>query len=128
MCIWKRIYIYIYLPSFHQTFFDNSCYNINICILIIFDVCVFKKEITIFVFNSARFASFYYHVCIYEIIDKIRQWTSINLWDLVFVISSSFLPILLTSFSIGTDKVMNFSVFSPKQVTSLKIFLLAPLW
>ena len=34
---------------------------------------------------------------------------------MVFVISSQFLPILLTSFSIGTEKVMFFTVFSPKK-------------
>ena len=33
-----------------------------------------------------------------------------------FVISSLFLSILVTSFSIGTIKVMCFSVFFPKQV------------
>ena len=34
----------------------------------------------------------------------------------MFVISIPFLQILVTSFSIGTVKVMFFSVFSPKQV------------
>ena len=38
---------------------------------------------------------------------------------MAFVIYSSFLPILLTSLSIGTEKVMRFSVFSPKQVNCL---------
>ena len=33
-----------------------------------------------------------------------------------FAISSPFLPIFKTSFSIETEKVMYFSVFSPKQV------------
>ena len=39
-----------------------------------------------------------------------------NLQDIFFAISSPFLSILVTSFSIGTVKVMYFSVFSPKQV------------
>ena len=34
-----------------------------------------------------------------------------------FVLSSPFLPILVTSFCIGTEKVMCFSVFSPKHVS-----------
>ena len=38
-----------------------------------------------------------------------------NMQDIFFVISSAFLPILVTSFSIGTVKFMYFSVFSPKQ-------------
>ena len=37
---------------------------------------------------------------------------------MVFLICSSYLPILLISFSIGTEKDMYFSVFSPKQVKS----------
>ena len=52
-----------------------------------------------------------------------------------FVISSPFLSILVTFFSIGTVKVMYFSVFSPKQVNCLFLILLAsdnnykyPLW
>ena len=39
-----------------------------------------------------------------------------NLWDIIFVISSLFLSIFVTPFSIGTENVMYFSVFSPKQV------------
>ena len=35
---------------------------------------------------------------------------------MAFVISFPFLSILITSFSIGTVKVMYFSVFYPKQV------------
>ena len=35
---------------------------------------------------------------------------------MAFVIFSPFSPILLTSFSTGTEKVMNFSVFFPIQV------------
>ena len=38
--------------------------------------------------------------------------------DIFFVISSPFLSILVTSFSIGTLRAMYFSVFSPKQVNS----------
>ena len=34
---------------------------------------------------------------------------------MAFVISSPFLSVLLTSFSIGVETVMYFSVFSPKQ-------------
>ena len=34
------------------------------------------------------------------------------------MISSPFLPAPLTSFAIGTDKVLYFSVFSPKQLNS----------
>ena len=37
---------------------------------------------------------------------------------MVFMISFPFLSILINSFSIGTEKVMYFSVFSPKQVNS----------
>ena len=36
--------------------------------------------------------------------------------DIFFVIYSSFLSILVTSFSIGTKTGMYYSVFSPKQV------------
>ena len=36
--------------------------------------------------------------------------------DMFFIIPSPFISILVTSFSIGTVKVMYFSVFSPKQV------------
>ena len=36
--------------------------------------------------------------------------------DIFFVISSAFLSIFVTSFSIGPLKVMYFSVLSPKQV------------
>ena len=43
---------------------------------------------------------------------------------MVFVTCSPFLPILVTSFSIRTKKVMYFLVFSPKQV-NLQILLLA---
>ena len=39
-----------------------------------------------------------------------------NMYDTVFVISYSFLTILVTSFSIGAVKVIYFSVFFPKQV------------
>ena len=35
---------------------------------------------------------------------------------MVFVISSPFLSILVTSFSVGTENVIFFSVFSPTQV------------
>ena len=35
---------------------------------------------------------------------------------MVFVISPPFLPILVTSFYIGTEKVMYFSEFFPKQL------------
>ena len=35
---------------------------------------------------------------------------------MLFVIFPPFLKILLTSFSVGTEKFMYFSVFSPKQV------------
>ena len=35
---------------------------------------------------------------------------------MVFVISSPFLLILVTSFSIGTKKVIHFSISSPKQI------------
>ena len=38
--------------------------------------------------------------------------------DIFFIISSPFLPIIVTSFSIGTVNFMCFSVFSPKQVNS----------
>ena len=46
-----------------------------------------------------------------------------------FVISTPFLSILVTSFTIGTVKVMSFLVFSPKQVncflnSSAKSFLI----
>ena len=37
--------------------------------------------------------------------------------DMAFAIFSPFLPILLTSFFIETEKIIYFSVFSPKQVT-----------
>ena len=37
--------------------------------------------------------------------------------DIFFVISSPFLSILVTSFSIGIANVMYFSVFYPKQVS-----------
>ena len=39
-----------------------------------------------------------------------------NLYDIVFVISYPFLPVLLTSLSVVTEKVMYFPVFSPKQL------------
>ena len=39
-----------------------------------------------------------------------------NVQDIFFVFSSPFLPIPVTSFSIGTVKIMYLSLFSPKQV------------
>ena len=39
-----------------------------------------------------------------------------NLQDVVFVTSSPFLPILQNPFSIGSEKLMYFSVFSSIQV------------
>ena len=38
------------------------------------------------------------------------------MWDTFYVISSTLLSTLVTSFSIGTVEVIYFSVFSPKQV------------
>ena len=51
-----------------------------------------------------------------KIIDKIWIWICHNELDIFLVISSPFLSSLVTSFSIGTVKVLYFSVFSPKQV------------
>ena len=42
-----------------------------------------------------------------------------NLYNIVLMISFTFLLFLVTSFSIETGKVMYFSVFSPKQVNYL---------
>ena len=39
-----------------------------------------------------------------------------NLQNIFFITSSAFVSILVISFCIGTDKVMHFSVFFPKQV------------
>ena len=38
------------------------------------------------------------------------------MWDIAFVSSDPFLSILLNSFFIGVENIMNFSIFSPKQV------------
>ena len=43
---------------------------------------------------------------------------------MVFVNSFPFLPILVTSFSIGTEKVIYFSVFSPKQINYVKVIII----
>ena len=52
-----------------------------------------------------------------------------NMQDIFFVISSPFLSILITSFFIGTVKVMYFSASSPKHVncflnSSVKCFMI----
>ena len=85
-----------------------------------------------FVFNSTRFTvfiigsifTFTFMNSLSKIANKIINKlaisyvlsTNCNPYDIVFVISFPFLLILVTSFSIGTEKVMSFSVFSPKQV------------
>ena len=46
-----------------------------------------------------------------------------NLYNMFFVTSSPFLLILITNFSIGTEKIIYFSVFSPKK-TVFQILLL----
>ena len=48
--------------------------------------------------------------------------------EIFFVISSSFSSTLVTCFSIGTENVMYFSVFSPKQKTVCQILLVTFLW
>ena len=50
-----------------------------------------------------------------ELAMNIALSRNFNLEDMVFVILSPLLPVLLTSFSIGTKKVI-FSVFSTKEV------------
>ena len=42
--------------------------------------------------------------------------TNRNLKDMVFGISSSYSSVLVTSFSIGTEKMIYFSASSPKEV------------
>ena len=62
----NRKFIWMKKPFFQvsnffkfQTFFDNSCHNINICILFnYFNVSAFKKAVEIFVFSSTRFEFF----------------------------------------------------------------------
>ena len=57
-----------------------------------------------------------------EIVDKMLLWDchkscAVNLQDVAFVVFPTFLEFLLTFFSIGTEKVMHISFFSPKQVS-----------
>ena len=84
------------------------------------------------IFNSTSFAFLsscpYLHVILWSLSDKlltifdnelaINPALSINcnMSNICFVISSQLLSILVTSFSIGTVKVMYFPVFSAKQV------------
>ena len=42
--------------------------------------------------------------------------TNCNLYNMVFGISSSYSSVLVTSFSIGTEKIIYFSSSSPKEV------------
>ena len=44
---------------------------------------------------------------------------------MVFVISFPFLLIRITCFSVGTENVMSFSVFSPKQIIFPQVLMLA---
>ena len=95
-------------------------------------VRLFKKALTDTVFNSASFTFLspcpYLHLMLW--IPSVRLLTrfdiklainlalsmNCNLRDIVFLISFPFSSILTTSFFIRTEKVMHFSVFSPKQV------------
>ena len=51
-----------------------------------------------------------------EIAINLALSINFNIEDIFFVTPSKFFSILVTLFSIGTAKVMYFSVFSPKQV------------
>ena len=44
--------------------------------------------------------------------------TNFNLQDMIFAVSSPFLPVLFLLVFIRTEKVLYFSVFSPRQINS----------
>ena len=96
----------------------------------IFKACVFKKTVAILILNSANF-TFFIIISVFTLflwIPSERLLTRfdnelainlplpINCRMYTFSISSPFLLILVTSFSIGTEKVMYFSLFFPEQL------------
>ena len=127
VCINKIIHL-----TFHQTFFDNFSYNINVCILlnhlkslciqensfntnIVFRKCHFFIIVSVFTFkfmNSFKFLTRFHNKPGLNLALSIK----LNLQNMFFEISSSFLSILVTSLSIRTVKVMYLSVFSLKEV------------
>ena len=107
-------------------FVDNFFYNVNICILLtIFKVCIFKKYLYLQYL-------LYLHLILWipseKLLTRFDNVLAINLalsincnmYNMFFVISSPFLSFLVTSFSVGTIKIIYyFSMFSTKQVNCL---------
>ena len=125
VCI-KKSFLYL---TFSETCPDSFFYNANICILLNYLKLVCSRKQSIIIFSSTCFPFFVIvskltfncmNSC-REIIDKTCNELAINLalsincnmYHIFFVISSPFLSILVTSFSIGTA----ISVFSRKQVS-----------
>ena len=79
---------YLYLIP-HVSYFSSSCPNLHLVLGI-------RSEILLTKFDN--------------------ELRNCNELDIFFVISSPFLLIILTSFSIWTVKAMYISVFSPRQV------------